>query len=142
MAIAEPVMFASKTPRDLNHDPAPWKSRFHGAPPESDKYFHGALFPADKRADYTRDPHPGYDHVQHNKPNPILGYVRDRVRGVESAGVRLTEYELLLAALVGEDSESYDLADFAFCDMQAIAAQEHATRVLTLLITAAEGAIA
>ena len=142
MASAEPVMFASKTPRDLNHDAEPWLCTT-------------AIHPGHRRTPHPRRtaepcngtfkeflPRPQFDHAQHNKPNPILGYVRDRVRGVESAGVRLTEYELLLAALVGEDSESYDLADFAFCDMQAIAAQEHATRVLTLLITAAEGAIA
>lgn len=61
------MIFASKTPRDLNHDPAPWIN-------EDDI--------RERRPDYVvgqyphrepiYDPRPEFDHVQHNEPNPVL----------------------------------------------------------------------
>jgi hypothetical protein len=52
------VIYASRTPRDLNHDPKPYTD-------ESGRHATG-YFSRDCR------PHPEFDHVQHNEPNPIL----------------------------------------------------------------------
>lgn len=62
-------MFASKTPRDLNHDPAPWKA--------FDPLVGVYRRSADKfRADAEFLPQSGFDHRQHNEPNLILVEVR------------------------------------------------------------------
>jgi|GEM_PF-2496307 len=62
-------MYASKTPRDLNHDPKPYTDietplRYIYAPSGTDYYF-------------RYDPRPEFDHVQHNEPNPILVKIRE-----------------------------------------------------------------
>lgn len=54
-------MFASKTPRDLNHDPEPWTG-----PWGEDR--HGPIGGWSS----VWSPRPEFDHVQHNEPNPIL----------------------------------------------------------------------
>lgn len=54
-------MYASKTPRDLNHDRFP--VRIHGSQARSQRFI---------ARDDIRDPRPEFDHVQHNEPNPIL----------------------------------------------------------------------
>jgi len=59
------MMFASKTPRDLNADPEPW----HGN--QGDRY----AYPQEcgrEGAEVIFDPRPEYDHAQHNEPNWLL----------------------------------------------------------------------
>lgn len=71
------MMFASKTPRDLNRDPLPWwhdhdelcdVSRLSGGhlPRSATKETEDDIF----------DPRPEFDHVQHNQPNPLLADYR------------------------------------------------------------------
>lgn len=54
-------MFASKTPRDLNHDPMPWRN------PVGNSRLDRQLHPG-----WWHDARPEFDHVQHAEPNPIL----------------------------------------------------------------------
>jgi len=63
------MMFASKTPRDLNHDSEPWVTN-----EVEPMRFGPELMP---RRDDRFDPRPEFDHVQHNEPNPILLDFRD-----------------------------------------------------------------
>lgn len=55
-------MFASKTPRDLSHDPVPWV------------YSDGSRtnYPEPWEMNLTFNPRPEFDHVQHNPPNRLL----------------------------------------------------------------------
>ena len=58
------TQYASKTPRDLNHDPKPWADE------------------SGMRWDSPGDgawhmPRPEFEHVQHNEPNPILVTFRE-----------------------------------------------------------------
>ena len=69
------TQFASKTPRDLNHDPHPYRYA------NGDRRVAPEVDPDDPT---TRDPRPEYDHPQHNEPNPIL--VRLRVERSDPAG--------------------------------------------------------
>lgn len=106
--------FASKTPRDLNHDPEPWHdprpgtSLFRGDGPWGHAFY---------------DPRPEFDHVQHNKPNPILLDFRD-MDGIA---------ELWLETIDGPEGDSF-LAEtpkeFGRIDAAAIG---HARRVLERL---------
>lgn len=60
------MIYASKTPRDLNRDPEPWTSH-HGRHDEPD--------PAgwDFDVEFTYEPRPEFDPPKaHNEPNPIL----------------------------------------------------------------------
>lgn len=65
-------MYASKTPRDITHDPEPWE------------YFDGTRRHAPLnqhpenpyRVLWTYNPRPEFDHVHHNRPNPILRIAR------------------------------------------------------------------
>lgn len=61
-------MFTSKTPRDLNNDPEPWRGHFSG--------HRWAHEPRDYVTHY--EPRPEFDAVQHNEPNPILVAFRER----------------------------------------------------------------
>ncbi|PRB08795.1 hypothetical protein [Microbacterium sp. MYb64] len=65
--------FASKTPRDLNHDPEPMVYPFSG---QRAPY-------ADESLGWIFSPRPEFDHVQHNAPNPILVWAREV--GVDAA---------------------------------------------------------
>ena len=72
------MMYASKTPRDLNRDPKPYYNieshgRYTEAPAGTDYYF-------------RYDPRPEFDAVQHNEPNPELTYYRtyEAARGREA----------------------------------------------------------
>lgn len=56
------TIYASKTPRDLNHDPKPMIDPFSGV----------RFSVADELLGYEYHPRPEFDHVQHNEPNPIL----------------------------------------------------------------------
>jgi hypothetical protein len=57
-------MFASKTPRDLNHDHRPYRL-VNGRLPDD-------RFRVAWNKFYVHDPRPEFDHAQHNEPNPIL----------------------------------------------------------------------
>lgn len=63
------MMFSSKTPRDLNHDPEPWHCPGAG---EQYRIPDGEQLECDVRV-----PRPEFDHVQHNPPNPLLRDTRD-----------------------------------------------------------------
>ena len=66
-------MFASKTPRDLNHDPLPY---LYASTDYTARFSHNNLgYPYASSAIY--DPRPEFDHVQHNEPNPILVEFRE-----------------------------------------------------------------
>jgi hypothetical protein len=98
-------MFASKTPRDLNHDPSPYLAtvryeagqiddegnpvgtdpfvvRF-GIEPRTQRPIEGIAETGDVQFDWRvvefhdADPRPEFDHEQHNEPNPILTLFRD-----------------------------------------------------------------
>jgi hypothetical protein len=73
------MMFASKTPRDLNHDPYPnvWDghSPHNQMRADTDMYRKGAPY---RYPGYSHKPRPEYDHPQHNEPNPILVSLRLR----------------------------------------------------------------
>lgn len=57
------MIYASKTPRDLNRDPEPFR----------DELGHRWILPVTfQPRTFTHDPRPEFDHVQHNEPNPIL----------------------------------------------------------------------
>lgn len=53
------MMYASKTPRDLNRDPLPFVTYI------GERTHIGTT-------NNALDPRPEFDHVQHNEPNPIL----------------------------------------------------------------------
>lgn len=60
------MIFASKTPRDLNRDPEPYVS----SAPDFERYEQAEDNP--KVHPVIFDPRPEFDHPQNNKPNPIL----------------------------------------------------------------------
>lgn len=66
-------MFASKTPRDLNHDPLPYRCDSRTVPGHR---VDSQDSPARYRAPYLLDPRPEFDHVQHNPPNRLLRCAR------------------------------------------------------------------
>jgi hypothetical protein len=59
------TIYSSRTPRDLNHDPEPYRySIWRNTDGNSAGYDFDAVF--------AHDPRERFDHVQHNQPNPIL----------------------------------------------------------------------
>ena len=76
-----PLIFSSRSPRDLNHDPEPWAGwdSLAGGERRSSGLFGYA----------SHDPRPEYDHVQHNEPNPILLYLREAMTRPGSEGLVL-----------------------------------------------------
>lgn len=82
--VGEGMMFASKTPRDLNRDATPWVSTITGM-----RYsIHGAGRYGDRYGDeFVRRPRPEFDHVQHNQPNPILLRFRAEEDGSHNAAL-------------------------------------------------------
>ena len=125
-------MFASKTPRDLNHDPEPillansegriarWEWELLQGPP--------------LHVNGSDSPRPEFDHVQHNQPNPILVEFCRMIR--DDWDIR--EGELWMYAgswvdLMDEDphmSERINWGTLAGTEQPAI---DHARRVLTRL---------
>ena len=69
-------MFASKTPRDLNHDPYPnvWDghTEFNQMRADTHRFRKGAPGIRIGTMNYRSRPRPEFDHIQHNEPNPIL----------------------------------------------------------------------
>lgn len=70
------MMFSSRTPSDLSHDPHPnvWEghSPFNQMRADTDVYRSGSPEGVFGQMRYVRRPRPEFDHVQHNQPNPIL----------------------------------------------------------------------
>jgi len=102
-------MFASKTPRDLNHDPMPWR--------------HPALFHRHAEPGFgaVYSPRPEFDHVQHNEPNPFLVEARQAADPIAFLTEALTPL-----------SRAFQPRDWS--DWHA----HHASRVLTRLARFAE----
>lgn len=67
-------MFASKTPRDLNHDPMPWVAKPQFRPEIGSPNHH--VGSVECATWCVKEPRPEFDHVQHNKPNRILALLR------------------------------------------------------------------
>lgn len=119
-------MYASRTPRDLNHDPEPWVTN----EPEPMR-FGAELKP--RRGD-RYDPRPEFDHAQHNEPNPILAYILreavelDAQENPPILDLANTALYILTAGLeVGEYDEAHTPGEI-----------NHARRVLTRLANLAE----
>lgn len=85
-------IYASKTPRDLNHDPMPWHVSLTPSRGGNGRWreWRGAASSWDDALVRAEDAHPGwtahtggliprpeFDHKQHNEPNPILVEFRD-----------------------------------------------------------------
>jgi hypothetical protein len=71
------VIFASKTPRDLNHDREPYVDGHLDTAGFGRRFSEPYSTPDHCQACGTRyDPRPEFDHVQHNPPNPILVWLR------------------------------------------------------------------
>ena len=112
-------MYASKTPRDLNHDPASMADPFSGV------RFSGA----DELLGYEYDPRPKFDHVQHNEPNPILvAFRRDADEMKRERGWTVARTAL------SWDRDAFD----PFVDMYDLAVLDHARRVLERLASLAQ----
>ncbi|MBN9176087.1 MAG: hypothetical protein J0I43_01775 [Microbacterium sp.] len=75
-------MFASKTPRDLNHDAHPWAHTACGYEWCDD---FGGRFSFNNGTGNEFSPRREFDHVQHNEPNPILVRFRKWIEGEELA---------------------------------------------------------
>jgi hypothetical protein len=128
-------MFASKTPRDLNHDPEPWVSH-HGRHEDAD--------PAgwDFDVEFTLHPRPEFDHVQHNPPNSILVQIREDNERSQFAvnGVPLSaRLDMWLMSIANLDTfggfKSWDSPGHPRHVLTTASEQEidHARRVLTRL---------
>lgn len=65
--VEEVSIFASKTPRDLNHDPFPYRNP-DTREPFASRWRGGEM----GNGGNIFDPRPEFDHVQNNAPNPIL----------------------------------------------------------------------
>lgn len=115
-------MFASKTPRDLNHDPKPYVGASGDRDYEQSAPWHAAR---------EYDPRPEFDHVQHNEPNPILVEFRRT----------LTQVEVPAPWLAGhwtQTDEMWDemvLLDGSMDDehIGTLAQEDHARKVLSRL---------
>ena len=109
------TIYASKTPRDLNHDPKPWA--------------HGDIRAARPRYEHIIrwlwDARPEFDHVQHNEPNPILLAFRQDVADVFVA----EQFNVAAIARSWIDGDALEL----FADMHPNEVLDHARRVLTRL---------
>lgn len=76
------MMFASKTPRNLNHDPEPYVLTYDGENERRVTEAYAAMIEApyenvfDEVVRKHHDPRPEFDHPQCNEPNPILVALR------------------------------------------------------------------
>lgn len=112
------TIYASKTPRDMNHDPRPFRNKYDGsrwADPGVD--IDGLTV--------VHDPSPEFDHVQHNEPNPILVKFRRHVAWQWAYLPEISTY--------AEDIETFDgLRPDSFVGVTP-AQINHARKVLTRL---------
>ena len=120
------TQYASKTPRDLNHDPFPYQST-QSAEIGLDYRVNEASLIArpEQRQAYKLDPRPEFDHVQHNEPNPILLAFRRDVADVFVA----EQFNVAAIARSWIDGDALEL----FADMYPNEVLDHARRVLTRL---------
>jgi hypothetical protein len=114
-------MFSSKTPRDLNHDDAPWL----GDPGHTNTPNRYGSREVGESAPFwdevTYEPRPEFDHVQHNPPNWLLIEFRE-FHGVASLWLEALEVPDFItetAKAYGEEIHTEHV--------------DHATRVLTRL---------
>jgi hypothetical protein len=119
------VIFASKTPRDLNHDREPYES--DGLRITRERYL--GMDPAHRKAAWLYNPRPEFDHVQHNPPNPILVWLRKVSRpGMQAVAARFVlEHWLGTVTIL----PALGIADFT---------EEHAAHALPIIARLAKGA--
>lgn len=113
------TLFSSKTPRDLNCDPAPWRVVFGP--------WRGARVDA-QIPESEHKPRPEFDHVQHNAPNPILVALRRRLDYQSLVGYPSTSGRMAKTFLVS--LHVHASPDYTGASDEHIA---HARRVLTRL---------
>lgn len=118
------TIYASKTPRNLNHDPLPY---LYASTDYTARYAHND--PGHPYASSAiHDPRPEFDHVQHNEPNPILlAFRRDADEMKRERG-----WTVAMTAL-SWDRDAFD----PFVDMYDLAVLDHARRVLERLASPA-----
>lgn len=122
-------VLASKTPRDLNHDPEPWRiwtgpwvnTRTTAAVPGMSE----------------RDPRPEFDHVQHHEPNPILVAVRASALPVEEWHVAVFATEIY-GGLRAWDADGHPFLVLTKASDEQL---DHAERVLGRLVGARGAAL-
>lgn len=123
---AEPVIFASKAPRDLNSDPKPlvcgYITRDDRHPAGT-----GGLCGA------THNPRAEYDHAQHNEPNPILRGAR-----LDAASVYGSQGAAAQAYLDHINERGTVRTAAAGLGVWTLDHIDHARRVLTRLISVLE----
>lgn len=131
------MIFASKTPRDLNRDPLPYVVRDRLFDKDRYRQADGRLEGRDAETFEARhDPRPEYDHPQHNEPNPILvafrGWLLEPVDLPEAA-------QWWLDQMTDGTREPLSSAYAVMRATSASAAEyDHARRVLTRLAHFAE----
>lgn len=109
------TIYASKTPRDLNHDPKPMIDPFSGV----------RFSVADELLGYEYHPRPEFDHAQHNEPNPILVAFRRYADEMK----RERGWTVAMTARSWGRRDAFD----AFVDRYDLAVLDHAGHVLTRL---------
>ncbi len=123
------VMFASKTPRDLSHDPHP----FVGEPGHTNTPNRYGFRETGEGAPFfdtvTYDPRPEFDHGQHNVPNPILVALRERL-SFSRRPRTTTVLEMWAMLTPGYRYYRDDAVDAATPEQIG-----HARRVLTLVVS-------
>jgi hypothetical protein len=112
------MIYASKTPRDLNHDPLPW--RCIGNEDDRWRIPEGGQLECDERV-----PRPEFDHPQHNEPNPILTTLR-----LNCATPEVDGWDARIAALYFLEEVGVDNVERERATPDHV---EHARRVLTRL---------
>lgn len=108
------ALYSSKTPRDLNYDPQPFRDE------RGNRWILPVTF---QPRTFTHDPRPEFDHAQHNEPNPIILDFRDMV------GIA----QLWLEAIEGPEGDAFLAGtpkEFGRIDADHIT---HARKVLTRL---------
>lgn len=121
-------MFSSKTPRDLSHDPEPYRAR-DWIDAEGEHYYRMTKDRAWRVHDARYDPRPEFDHAQHNPPNPALIAFRDLAKGhgMDAAETRNLARQWLARAHYYEHQMNISARDLTK------AGREHARKVLTRL---------
>lgn len=123
------TQFASKTPRDLNHDPKPYRGKTMGTRATSE-----LIAKVNYPEHWEHDPRPEFDHVQHNEPNPILVAFRvDKDNGPVGyvvGGRRPSRIEHWLAQIAPFDRTAVAIGTGV---QPSVAQIDHARQVLTKL---------
>lgn len=121
------TQFSSRTPRDLNSDPFPYRNRFDGSrwrDPGVDTTGNTVVF----------DPRPEFDHVQHNPTNPILIALRRRFPNPQNSAWSIYQDTLDALTLYGV-AEMQRIIDRDGIEAVVTSAHvDHAVRVLTRLV--------